>query len=90
MHAPGIFVEAEHETKGYMFTDGNLEPKVFEAAEVAGSNENHVFTGVLAAAEDFVNCCLNGGQPMASFESTLNTMKVAETILAQALLRDGL
>jgi predicted dehydrogenase len=90
MHTPGIFVEAEHETKGYMYTDGNLSPAVFDAAEAAGSKEMHVFTGVLAAAEDFVNCCLRGGQPMASFENTLNTMKVAELILAQSLLREGL
>jgi predicted dehydrogenase len=90
MHAPGIFVEAEHETKGYMYTDGNLEPVVFDTAEAAGSGETHVFTGVLAAAEDFVNCCLKGTRPMASFENTLNTMKVAEVILAQSLLREGL
>ncbi|MCL2320093.1 MAG: Gfo/Idh/MocA family oxidoreductase [Treponema sp.] len=90
MHAPGIFVEAEHETKGYMYTDGNLTPRVFDTTEAAGSKENYVFTGVLAAAEDFVNCCLNGGQPMACFESTVNTMKVAEVILAQSLLNEGL
>ena len=87
MHAPGIFVEAEHEAKGFMYIDGSLEPKVFDTAAVAGSNLNHVFTGVLAAAEDFVNCCINGGQPEASFESTIETMKVAEIILAQSLLK---
>ena len=90
MHAPGIFVEAEHEAKAYMYTDGKLEAQVFDTAEVAGSKENHVFTGVLAAADDFVNCCLNGGQPMTSFENTLNTMKVAEYILAQSLINEGL
>jgi predicted dehydrogenase len=88
MHAPGIFVEAEHETRGFMYTDGNLEPKIFDAAEAGGSKENHIFTGVLAAAEDFVNCCQNGGQPMASFENTINTMKVAELILAQSLIEE--
>ena len=89
MHAPGIFVEAEHETKGYMYTDGNLNPRVFDAADVAQSSENYIYTGVLAAAEDFVNCCLGGGQPMACFESTLNTMKIAEVILAQSLIGEG-
>jgi predicted dehydrogenase len=89
MHAPGIFVEAEHETKGYMYTDGNLTPQVFDTAQIAGSSESHVYTGVLAAAEDFVNCCLNGGRPMASFENSIHTMKVAELILAQALLAEG-
>jgi predicted dehydrogenase len=90
MHAPGIFVEAEHEAKGYMYTDGNLTPQVFDTADVAGSKELHVFTGVLAAAEDFVNCCVSGGEPAASFANTLNTMKVAEVILAQSLLKEGL
>jgi predicted dehydrogenase len=89
MHAPGIFAEAEHETKGRLYTDGNLTPKVYDASEAAGSSEFHVNTGVLAAAEDFVNCCLNGGQPAACFESTIKTMKVAETILAQAIIAEG-
>jgi predicted dehydrogenase len=89
MHAPGIYVEAEHETRGYLYADGNLTPAVYEAAEAAGSKEVHVFTGVLAAAEDFVNCCLKGGRPMACFENTVNTMKAAEVILAQSLLREG-
>jgi predicted dehydrogenase len=86
MHAPGIFVEAEHEAKGYLYADGNLTPQVFDTAEVAGSQELYIYTGVLAAAEDFVNCCLNGGRPMCCFENTVNTMKVAEVILAQSLL----
>jgi hypothetical protein len=33
MHTSGIFAEA----KGYMYTDGNLPPSVFDRAEVAGS-----------------------------------------------------
>jgi len=90
MHAPGIFVEAEHEAKGYMYTDGNLTPQIFDAAEAAGSNEMHVLTGVLAAAEDFVDSCISGKKPMASFENTLNTMKAAEYILAQSLIKEGL
>jgi hypothetical protein len=83
-------VEAEHETAARVYTDGNLEPQVFDTAEAAGSKEFHVYTGVLAAAEDFVNCCVSGGQPASCFENTLETMKVAETILAQALLSEGL
>jgi predicted dehydrogenase len=90
MHAPGIFVEAEHEGKGYMYTDGNGTPTVFDTSEVAGSKESHVNTGVLAAAEDFVNCCQKGGQPMCAFENAVNTMKIAEVILAQSLLNEGL
>jgi predicted dehydrogenase len=90
MHAPGIFVEAEHEGKAYVYTDGNLAPRVFDAAEYAGSKDFYVYTGVLAAAGDFVHCCLEGGEPACSFGNSLNTMKIAELILAQSLLREGL
>jgi predicted dehydrogenase len=90
MHAPGIFVEAEHEGKGYMYTGGNPVPLVFDAAESAESDEFYVYTGVLAAVRDFVNCCLEGGEPDCSFNHSLNTMKIAELILAQSLLREGL
>jgi predicted dehydrogenase len=89
MHAPGIFVEAEHEAKGYLYADGNPAPQVFDTAGAAGSKDFHVYTGVLAAAEDFVNCCVNGGQPMSCFRDTVNTMKAAEAILAQSLLDEG-
>ncbi|MDD4796595.1 MAG: Gfo/Idh/MocA family oxidoreductase [Eubacteriales bacterium] len=90
MHAPGIFAEAEHEAKGYLYADGNLTPTVFDAAKVAGSSEKYISTGVLAAAADFVQCCLQGGQPMCAFAHTVHTMKVAEVILAQSLLAEGL
>jgi predicted dehydrogenase len=90
MHAPGIYVEAEHEGKGYMYTGGNLTPAVFDAAECAGSKEFYVYTGVLAVADEFVNCCLEGGEPACSFKNSVNTMKIAEVILAQSLLREGL
>jgi predicted dehydrogenase len=88
MHAPGVYVEAEHEAKGALYADGSLTPRVFDAAEVAGSKDVHVYTGVLAAVEDFVHCCLTGGRPMCCFENTINTMKVAEVILAQSLLAE--
>jgi len=87
MHAPGIFIEAEHETKGYLYAKGRQTPEVFDAAECAGSEAFHVKTGVYAAAKDFTLACLNGGQPMANFTNTLETMRVAEIILAQTLLR---
>jgi predicted dehydrogenase len=90
MHGPGIFVQGEHEGKGYMYTDGDITPQVFDTAEVAGSKEFYIYTGVLALAEDFVGCCLNGGEPGCSFRNTINTVKIAETILAQSLLRERL
>lgn len=90
MHAPRIYIEAEHEQKGYLYADGNLTPVEYDAAKCAGSDAFHVSTGVLAAAQDFVNCCLHGGQPMSNFSDTVKTMKIADTILAQSLLAEDM
>ena len=88
MHAPNIYVEAEHEGKAYVYTDGNLEPQVYDTAEVAESEEFHVFTGVQAKARAFVDACKTGGQPDSCFEDALKTMLIAEKILAQGLLSE--
>ena len=87
MHTQGAFAEVEHETKGCIYTDGNIDGTEYDAQKCAGSDKFHVYTGVYNAAKDFAGCCLNGGQPSACFDNTLETMKVAEIILAQALLR---
>ncbi|MCL2773813.1 MAG: Gfo/Idh/MocA family oxidoreductase [Oscillospiraceae bacterium] len=88
MHSQGIFAEAEHETKGYLYADGNLNGIEYDSQKCAGSDKFHVYTGVLNAAKDFVNGCLNGTQPQSCFDDAVKTMKVAEIILAQALLSE--
>ena len=88
MHAQGIFAEAEHETAGMIYAGGDLTGVAYNAQECAGSDKFHVYTGVLNAARDFVGCCLNGGRPSACFDDGVKSMKVAELILAQALLSE--
>ena len=88
MHAPGIFAEVELEINGYIYKDGDLTGVEYTASGSAGSEAFHVNTGVLAAAEDFVDCCLTGGQPKCCFADAVKTMKVAEIILAQSLLAE--
>ena len=88
MHAKGIFAEAEHETGGYIYKDGDLDGILYDAKKCAGSEEFYVYTGVLNAAKDFVGCCAAGGQPSACFDDCVKTMKAAEIILAQALLSE--
>ena len=85
MHAPGIFVDAEHEEKGYLYADGDVNGVEYDSKEFAGGDDFYLYTGVKAAAEDFVNACLNGGQPQCCFENSCKTMEVAEKILAKAL-----
>ena len=86
MHAPGIFIEAEHEKKGYVYTDGSLTPEVYDAAECAGSDKGYVSSGVYRATKDFVLACRGEGVAMCNFSDNVKTMRVAEHILAQALL----
>ena len=88
MHAPGICAEAEHETKGYLYADGDTKGIEYDTKVIAGSEELYVFTGVKAAARQFVDCCKNGTQPSSNFKDAVKTMEVAEKILAQAIL-DG-
>jgi virulence factor len=85
MHADGIYAEAEHEGKGYLYRNGNGTPEVYDARQVAGSNELHVYTGVFASIEEFVNCCRSGIQPSSNFSDACKTMHAAEIILAQAI-----
>ena len=86
MHATGVFVDAEHEEKGFLYADGDVKGVEYDSREIAGSDEFHAYTGVKAAAADFVNACLHGGQPACNFANSCKTMEVAEKILAKALL----
>jgi len=88
MHAPGIYVEAEHEEKAYVYTDGNLSPAVYDAKDFSADGKLYDYTGVKALCRDFVDCCRSRKQPKSCFNETLKTMEVAEIILAQALLRE--
>jgi predicted dehydrogenase len=88
MHAPGICVEAEHENKGYLFADGDTQGVMYDTREVAGSTDLFVFGGFQAKNREFIDALKNGQQPSSSFADALKTMEVAETILAQSLLKE--
>ncbi len=87
MHAPGICVEAEHEGKGYLYADGNLEPQVYDTREVAGSEAFYVYGGFAAKHREFLDALKAGRLPSSHFGDALKTMQVVERILAQALLK---
>jgi virulence factor len=86
MHAPGICVEAEHEGKGTLYADGDTTGVVYDTAEVAGSDEFHVFGGFQAKSREFIDAVRSGVLPGSHFGDAIKTMEVAERILAQALL----
>jgi len=86
MHAPGIYVMAEHEDKARMFVEGDVNGVTFDTKEMAESDEFHVYTGDYALVRDFIDGIKTGKQPEASFDSSIKTMEIAEKILANALL----
>jgi predicted dehydrogenase len=87
MHAPGIWVEAEHEGKGILYADGDTVGVEYDTREVAGSDELYVFGGFQAKNREFIDCVKSGSQPGSCFSDAVKTMEVAEKILAQALLQ---
>jgi len=85
MHAPGIWVQAEHEGKGVVYTDGDTEGVVYDTREVAGSDELYVYGGFRAKNREFIDALKTGTLPSSHFGDAVKTMEVAERILAQAL-----
>jgi virulence factor len=88
MHAPGICAEAEHEGTGRLYADGDTTGTLYDAREVAGSEEIRVFGGFAAKNREFIDAVRRGTQPASCFADALKTMEVAERILAQGLLED--
>lgn len=86
MHAPNICVEAEHETKGFLYADGDTQGIEYDAREMAGGQELFQYGGFLAKHQEFIRCLKSGTLPSSHFGDALKTMEVAETILAQAML----
>ena len=88
MHAPGIWVEAEHEGKARVYVDGDVEGLTVDAREAAGSDELTVYGGFKAKNREFIDSVKAGTQPGSCFADAVKTMEVAEKILAQALLQE--
>lgn len=86
MHSPGICAEAELETGGRLYSDGDTEGEAFTAGGVAGSEEFHVYAGFAAKNREFVDCLRSGALPASHFGDALKTMELAERLLAQGLL----
>jgi predicted dehydrogenase len=88
MHAPGICAEAEHEGEGRLFAGGDTQGVAYETRAVAQSDEFYIYGGFQAKNRQFIDAVKVGSQPESNFADALKTMKVAEMILAQALLSD--
>ena len=88
MHAPGIYVEAEHERKGTLYADGDVDGVEYDSKEMAGSDQLYVYGGFQAKNREFIDAVKSGRLPGSHFGDAVKTMVVAEKILAQALLKE--
>jgi len=86
MHAQGICAEADLEGKGHLYADGDTQGLEYDAKEVAGSDELHVYGGFLAKNREFIDCVKSGTQPQSNFSDALRTMEIADRILASSHL----
>lgn len=86
MHAPGVCAEAEHEGKGYLYADNDTKGVEYDTREVAGSDQLFVYGGFRAKNREFIDCVRAGRRPGSHFSDAIQTMEVAEKILAQMLL----
>ena len=82
MHADGIYAEIEHETGGYVYSDGSLEGRRLDAVAEAGSDKYEIYTGAQAAIEDFINAVRTGGESESNFAEAAKTMDVVYKIQA--------
>lgn len=87
MHSPGIAAEADAEGVGHVYADGDVQGVVYDAREVAKSDQLFAYGGFQAKNREFVDS-LKTGQDLTSspFRDCLKTMEVAEKILARAIL----
>jgi len=88
MHAPGICAETEPEVQGQVYADGDTKGVCYTATDIAGSDELFIYGGFREKNREFIQSILTGKEITSSpFRDALKTMKICETILAQAILR---
>lgn len=90
MHAPGIYVEAEHEVGANIYRDGSLTPEFISAEESAGGSEYYIHSGLVNKTRDFIDCCRSKKPCGSDFNDAHKTMEIAEKILAQTILNVGI
>jgi virulence factor len=89
MHAPEIYIDAEVEGKAYLYADGDYEGIEYDTKVVSGSDEFYIFGGYQAKNREFIDSVKTGNDRTSSpFHDCVKTMEVAETILAQSLLKE--
>jgi predicted dehydrogenase len=87
MHVPGGYADVEIEAEARIYLDNDYQGERLSTQAAAGSDQNLVFGGFLNKNREFIDSLKGGVDKCSSpFRDTLKTMRVCETILAQALV----
>ncbi|ODT82639.1 MAG: hypothetical protein ABS76_06120 [Pelagibacterium sp. SCN 64-44] len=85
IHVPGGYADIEVEAEAHIYLDNDYRGETLTTQDAAGSDQNFVFGGFAAKNREFIDS-LKTGQDVCSspFRDTVKTMRVCQTILAQA------
>jgi len=85
LHVVGGYADVEVEAEARIYLDNNYQGEVLTTQQAAGSDKNFVFGGFASKNREFIDSLKNGVDVCSSpFRDTVKTMRVCETILAQA------
>jgi len=86
IHVQGGYADVEVEAEAKIYLDNNYKGETLTTRDAAGSDQNFVFGGFAAKNREFIDSLKSGKDVCSSpFHDTVKTMRVCETILAQAL-----
>ena len=80
MHAKGISAFADPDDKAYLYADGNVEGRVFDPKQVAGSQDSFVVLGFYQENRHFIDCIKSKQQPLSHFGDAVKTMELVDQI----------
>jgi virulence factor len=86
IHVQGGYADVEVEAEAKIYLDNNYKGETLTTRDAAGSDQNFMFGGFAAKNREFIDSLKTGKDVCSSpFRDTVKTMRVCETILAQAL-----
>jgi predicted dehydrogenase len=85
MHVAGGYADVEVEAEAKIYLDNNYKGETLTTQQAANSDQNFVFGGFANKNREFIDSLKSGADVCSSpFRDTVKTMRVCETILAQA------
>jgi virulence factor len=85
IHVPGGYADIEVEADAHVYLDNSYKGESLTTQEAANSDQNFVFGGFQAKNREFIDSLKTGNDVCSSpFRDTVKTMRVCQTILAQA------